>query len=247
MMPSLAFNEEMVAVMDPSDAMESPEFLVRSRDEVLRLLNLIQTQGTLMTVNFLNVDHVAVTSLIYADEASNMLLMECPPQWQHILDTGGGDSVMIGCMVEDSKIQFQGSKGMIVDLDGKAVVGLALPEFMWRFQRRCDPRHSVTGLTITLNLGFIECDAQVTDLSMGGIGMVNCNSDVKLEAGEVLSGCSIALPGVGQIAVDMTVQHQALVVTADGTSVARLGCQFNGLNDSARQLIAHCLDALSDT
>ena len=247
MLTSVVTEEEAYATMDATSPVDPPEFLVRSRKEVLRLLNGIVAEGTLMSVSFLDTDHVAATSLIYLDETSNMLLFECPTDWRDALESEtsiGGDSIMVACVFEDAKIQFQAGRGALVDLDGTTVVGLAIPEFVWRFQRRRDERHRVAGLTITLNLGFIECDAEVTDLSMGGIGMMSCNSEVRLEAGEVLRDCAIALPGMGAIMVDLTVQHQSPMRTADGETMARVGCQFTGLSASARQLIAHYLDAL---
>jgi len=239
--------EEAFVNPDPAGPMEPPDFLVRSRQEVLRLLNGIQASGTLMSISFLETEKVAATSLIYLDEASNMLLFECPTDWQDVIEGGQGgqdDSIMLACTYEDSKIQFQAGTGTLADLNGTTVVGLDIPDFMWRFQRRSDTRHRIAGLTITLNLGFIECDAEVTDLSMGGIGMMSCSSDVQLEAGEVLENCAIALPGVGAIVVNLTVQHQTPMRGVDGREVMRVGCRFAGLTPAARQLIAHYLDAL---
>lgn len=244
MMNALAIEEDTSVMMTAAAELESPDFLVRSRQEVLRLLNGVMADATLMSISFLHTDMVGATTIVYVDEASNMLLLECTQEWQDLIVSGGADSIMLACSHENSKLQFQSGKGVVVDLDGTAVVGLEIPEFMWRFQRRRDERHKVSGLTITLNLGFIECDAEVTDLSMGGIGMFNCDADVRLDQGEVLRDCAIALPGVGAIMVDLTVQHQLPVQTADGRAVTRVGCQFTGLSDSARQLIAHYLDAL---
>lgn len=248
MLTSAIIEEERHAAMETSGTVEPPEFLVRSRKEVLRLLRGIVADGTLMSVSFLDTDNVAATTLIYLDEASNMLLFECPVEWRDVLESessAGGDSIMVACTFENAKIQFQAGRGSLVDLDGTTVVGLAIPEFVWRFQRRRDECHRVAGLAMTLNLGFIECEAEVTDLGMGGIGMLSCNSEVRLEAGEILRDCAIALPGVGAIMVDITVQHQAPLRTADGKTVTRVGCQFTGLDASARQLIAHYLDALA--
>ncbi len=245
-MNGLATEEKTFAVMEPSADMESPDFLVRCRQEVLRLLNGIMAEGKLISISFLNADCAVATTLVYVDEPSNMLLLECPPEWQSVMymDSAGGDSIILACAYEGAKIQFQSGKGTIVDLDGTPVVGIEIPEFMWRFQRRRDQRLKVSGLTITLNLGFLECDAEVTDLSMGGIGMFNCDAEVRLEAGEVLRDCAIALPGMGPIMVDLMVQHQTPLRSADGRAVTRVGCQFSGLSESARQLIAHYLDAL---
>lgn len=245
MLTSLASKEENFTGMKSSAAAESSEFLVRSKTEVVHLLGQIKACGTLIALSFPRADDAAVTTIIYVDEASNMLLLECPPEWRSMMENGG-DSVMLACVHDDAKIQFQGSMGTVADLNGAPVVGLDIPEFMWRFQRRDTPRQQVTGLTITLNLGFSEFDANVTDLSEDGVGMFNCGGDVRLEAGEELRDCAIAIPGMGRIPVNLTVQHQTPLSERGGGNTTRVGCQFSGLSDSTRQLITHYLEALAD-
>lgn len=247
MLTRMALNEETFTVME-SPAVDHAEFLVRSKTEVLRLLNEISARGTLLAVSFPQADCAAVTSLIYVDQPSNMLLLEYPPEWRSMIERGDGDdSIMLACVHDDARIQFQAGRGTVVDLDGVPVVAVTIPEFMWRFQRRDAPRQKVSGLTMTLNLGFLECDAEVTDLSMDGVGVFNCDSEVRLEAGEVLRDCKIAIPGAGRIAVDLTVQHQTPMSVPGSGKTTRVGCQFTGLNDRTRQLIAHYLNALADT
>ncbi len=241
----------------PVRGLESPECLVRSREDVIRLCDGIREQGMPLSISFSSFDSVAVSSLIYVDQRSNTLLLEYSPQWQrvqHAMDMhhdihygNSGYSTMLECVYEDSKIQFQSNKGTIADLNGTTMVGLDIPDFMWRFQRRRDRRHKVSGLKVTLNLGFLEADAEVADLGRGGVGMVACDRAVKLEVGEVLHGCTMSLPGVGQILVDLTVRHQSPDQTANGSEVLLVGCEFTGLSDSTRQLIAHYVDALADT
>ena len=246
MLHNLVIEEEMFAVMESPDALDSPEFLVRSRHEVIRLLNGMMEAGAVIAISFMNSDDDAVSMLIDVDEPANRLLLECPPDWRSITrGHAGDDSIMLVCALDEAKIQFQSGVGEMVDLDGTRAVSLKIPDFMWRFQRRRDPRHKVSGLKISLNLGFLEADAEVADLGTGGIGVLNCDSELKLAAGEVLRDCAIMLPGVGQIAVDLTVQHQTPMQLDDGREVTRVGCQFTRLDDSARQLIAHYIEALT--
>ena len=232
-------------------AAESSEFLIRSRQEVVRLLNGILASGAAFTMDYMNGDHFDAGALLNVDEAANQLIVECPTAWSEraadaASDEGenGDGSIMLTCMHESVKIQFQAGGLELTDLDGKPVVVLEIPEFMWRFQRRQYLRHVVSGLKITLKLGILESDAEVIDFALNGIGLLNCDSDVLLALGEELCGCTIALPGVGQVQVDMTVQHQTTVHQADGRQVTRVGCQFTRLDDSARQLMTHYLETL---
>ena len=240
--------------MEAPGTLESADILVRSRQEVIRLLNLIMEGGAAISIHFLHSAHIAVSAVIDVDEPGNRLLLECPPDWHGSLggNTGAvsGDersgSMMLACALDAAKIQFQAGAVEMADIDGTPVLSLKIPDFIWRFQRRRDPRYSVAGLKIALSLGFLESDAEVADIGKGGIGMLNCDSELKLETGEVLSGCTIALPGAGQIAVDLTVQHQVPVQLPDGRQVMRVGCQFTGIDDSAQQLITHYLAALTE-
>ncbi len=227
-----------------ASAPSEPAPLACTRQEMLGLLNGILEQALPITVVFPNSKCSLESSLIYIDEASHMLLMACPPQWQTALQAGA-DAVRLRCVYADAKLEFPGGPCILVDLDEAPVVGVPIPEFMWRFQRRRDARHTVSGLSIVLNLGFLEAEAQVVDLSVSGVGLIHCNSDVKLDDGEVLQDCTITLPGVGQIKVDLVIQHQRPLAQGDGQSVTRAGCRFSGLSDSSRQLIAHYLEAIT--
>lgn len=244
MMDTHSSHLDVARAVAAGDAADHHDFLIRSRREVLRLLDAMLDQQAPLTITFLNVGCVLSSSMIYVDEHNNTVLLACPPDWATALGEGG-DAIMIGCVYEDSKIEFQCGPHAIVDLDGTPVVGLPIPDFMWRFQRRRDPRQRVEGLRIVLNFGFLGAEAQIIDLSLGGIGMINCDDEIKLQVGEVLRDCSIMLPGVGLVAVNLQVQRQTKMVGADGRPLTQVGCQFTGLPDGTRQMLAHFLDAVA--
>ena len=220
---------ELKAVLD------TPDFLVRSRHEMMRLLNAMRDADVALSISFMNSEDLTESTLIDVDEPGNRLLLECPPGWRDMLGHhASGDSIMLTGALDGAKIQFQCGTGEVIEVDDSRVLSLTIPEFMWRFQRRRDSRVKMPALKITLNLG------------MGGIGALHCDSALQLQTGEVLSGCAIALPGVGQIAVDLTVRHLTPLRLPDGRDVTRVGCQFTQLDDHARQLIAHCLETLAE-
>lgn len=219
--------------------------LVRARHAVLLYLNGMLNQDLPLTVRFMNAGCSVQSKLIFIDEESGMLLFECPPDWEMILKAPP-DSVMVGCVLPDAKIEFQGGSCAKVDLDGTPVVGMPIPGFLWRFARRSDPRERVGGLKIMLNLGFLEAEAELMDLSLSGVGLVNCERGMQLARGETLRNCVITVPGVGRITVTLQVQHVREATLADGTSVTRAGCRFVGLSSGEQQMLASYLKALTD-
>jgi|GEM_PF-4627185 len=218
--------------------------LVRSKSVVLRVLNTMMTQGSPLSIRFLNTQCTLESSLIFVGEASNTLLLACPPEWQMILKAPP-DTVMVGCAFDDSKIEFQAGACAKVDLDGMPVVGMPIPEFFWRFQRRRDQRQRPHSLKIVLNMGVLEAEAQIVNLSVGGVGLLHGERDLKLVPGESLRNCEITLPGVGRIPVNLVVQHSREAVDANGRPIASFGCKFVGLAEQTRQLIAHYLTGLA--
>lgn len=241
-----AQEKEMLSTMDIPITEESSEFLVRSKSEILRILDGIMTQQTLLSVHMVGAERPAFSALVQIDVEANALILLCPPEWKEYMERPDSGSAMLVCPYEDSKIQFQGSRGVMDDLGGIPVMTIPAPTFMWRFQRRRATRYKAgPALKIILNFGFSESEAEVADLSMSGVGAVNCENDVKLDPGEILRECSIALPGVGKILVDLQVRHQTAVPLSDGGEVMRVGCQFMGLRDDTRQLISHYIEALS--
>lgn len=233
------------APLDMSCALDTaPDFLVRSRHEITRVLEGMQAQDSPLAVSLPNATCTLASSLIFVDEGSGTLLLDCPPEWQTAIKAGA-DMVRLCCVFEEARIEFQSATCVLVDMDGTPVAGLPIPEFMWRFQRRRDQRQQVSGLTILLNMGFLEAEAQMLDLSTSGVGTLHCDCEVKFDNGELLRKCSIALPGVGQISVDLEVQNQHLVELPGGRAVTRVGCQMNGLSEHERRLIAQYLEALA--
>jgi len=242
---NLATERRLLTTTEMAAVNESSEFLVRARSEVQRVLADILEQRLPVSVNFTDSDVAAGTMLLAMDERAGTLLLECPAEWRANIETPGGTGVMLVCAHDEAKIQFQGGRGAIAEFEGRQVARIAMPAFIWRFQRRRDQRYAVPALKITLNLGFLESVAEVADLSTSGIGVINCDGDVNLEQDEELKDCSIALPGVGKIAVNLEVVHQTSMRTIDGATINRVGCRFTGLSNESRHLISHYVGALA--
>ena len=174
---------ELKAVMDTANLTDAPDFLVRSRREVVRLFNGLFEAGAALSISVMNSEDGAESTLLDVDEPGQRLLLDCPPGWLGVTRRhSGGDTLMLTSVLGDTKIQFQSAMGEIIAVDDARVLCLPMPDFLWRFQRRRDVRRAAAGLKISLNLGFGCADAQVCDLGMGGIGA----AQHRLEAGRAL-------------------------------------------------------------
>ena len=238
---------KLLSTLEMPAAAHSAEFLIRSRSEIVRVLADIMQRRVPVSVHFSDGGPAAFSAVVDIDESSGTLFRDCPPEWQVGIDAQSSASVMLVCADDEAKLQFQGGAAKVVHFGGRTVASMPLPTFLWRFQRRSDARYRIPPppLKIVLNLGVLESEGEIADLSMSGLGLINCDSDVNLKPGETLRGCAITRPGVGRIAVDLQVRYRSPLRMSDGSSIMRIGCQFTGLNADARQLMSHYLEALT--
>lgn len=81
-------------------------------------------------------------------------------------------------------------------------------------------------------------EAEVTDVSQGGIGMVADPKVANLDPGMVLAASRLERAGREPVIVDLEVRHTARVTLEDGRYVARIGCRFVNLSPAAMKLVA---------
>lgn len=121
--------------------------------------------------------------------------------------------------------------------------GVAQSQFVWWFQRRRQLRHAeqcFDSLKIALSLGrTLNAQADLVDVSVNGLASVNCASDVRIEAGQVLKNCAMILLGVGRIVLDLQVKYATPSPSGQGGPVKRIVCDLGGPSPDLRQLIKH--------
>ncbi len=141
---------------------------------------------------------------------------------------------------DDWHIEFVGVEPSAVMHDGVAAIRLGYPAILTVQQRRQDERHDVLP-TLVLRCvadagGFAPFDAQIKDISLGGISVLLYPPDVMLEPGTVLAGSRIEIPGADAITIDLEVRYSELVTLEDGSRVRCSGFRF--LNARGRRQAA---------
>src|SRR5689334_15965667 len=133
---NLAIERRLLTTAEMAAVNDTSEFLVRARSEVQRVLAGLLEQRLPVSVNFADSDVAAGSMLLAMDERAGTLLLECPTEWRANIEAPGGAGVMLVCAHDEAKIQFQGGRGAIAEFEGRQVARIAMPSFIWRFQRR---------------------------------------------------------------------------------------------------------------
>lgn len=148
-------------------------------------------------------------------------------------------SITVVAFFDQVKIQFSVGEASPVLYEGFPAFYLALPECLYRIQRREYYRltttpHEAPRCVIPL----IEphegekMEATVVDISVGGMKLSCPEGEVELAPDQTYSGCQINLPGVGKIDVAMKVKS-LFTIEAHGLTTKYAGCEFANLSNTA--------------
>ena len=163
-----------------------------------------------------------------ADESANAALLACA-------------RVTLVSKVGDWHIEFVAAEPCEVRHEGTAAIRLRYPEIITLNRRRQYARHEVP-TTVPLRCvadagGITPFDAQIRDISLGGISVLFYPSDITLEPGTVLVGSRIEVPGAHFVTVDLEVRYSEVVTLPDGSPARCSGFCFVNASDEVRKLV----------
>jgi flagellar brake protein len=142
------------------------------------------------------------------------------------------------------KIQFSLTGVEEATFNGKAVLRAPLPEKVLRLQRR--EYYRLTApiarplkclLTVEREGKKRTIEAQVVDISGGGVAVMTAPTGIDLSVDQQFDCCQIELPDVGTVVTGLRVRSVFEVTLRNGTQVKRCGCQFVDLPRSMVSLV----------
>jgi c-di-GMP-binding flagellar brake protein YcgR len=115
---------------------------------------------------------------------------------------------------------------------------ISIPEELYRIQRRENFRARVpdtNGVRCTIPLnGAGPLQVPISDISRGGIALLDRQGRLPLELGKLLNNCLLDLPTVGPLKADMEVRNP----------VARVGCRFTHMSAGMENMLQRYIDQL---
>ncbi|MEQ1882893.1 MAG: flagellar regulator YcgR PilZN domain-containing protein [Burkholderiales bacterium] len=223
---------------------EDERFTVRDPQEIRFILTRILNNGQSITAYVGDGPDFALTSLLAIRPESGHLILEHGPDHaafkrllratQSVLVTSQ-EQVQIKCVVHNPQHVVH---------DNRSALRVSMPQWLKRIQRR-DNFRIATSITRPLICTFVLADrdpparaeAVLLDLSVGGVALIDNHGVLQFQRGDVFEGCSIGLPEIGHVAVDLEVRAVYETPLKNGLSFRRCGCRFINLNPAAESLI----------
>lgn len=129
------------------------------------------------------------------------------------------------------KVQFIVENYRLATTSSQSVFKSELPTKMYKLQRREYFRLSLEyGFPVFCSIpikNIKRVEFSVYDLSLGGLSLVLPDKYANtFEKDEIIKACTISLPGMGTMIVDMQMRGSFTTINPDNSILRRLGCQF---------------------
>jgi flagellar brake protein len=221
------------------------EHITRSPQEIARVLELLAARGAPL------LSHVARGTLQLVSR-----LRHIDPGLRYIVVDASADDAANNALISrlraifcatvgERYFEFAGSNPARMEHEGRPLIRIDFPDVLASYARRADPRVPVSPPLHCLAdaSGDMPFDAQVVDISAGGIGLLY-PADISLEPGTTLQGCVITGPRMAPCILDLEVRYSQIALLSEGEQTQRSGCRFlQPAAPAVRQLVAVCAAA----
>lgn len=230
----------------PAPAFEQSEydkFMLRTPTEIQSVLRALRDRAAQITDFFNEGSDLLLTMLVAVGK-------------DHLILDFGADSETNHRAVEAAKhfcvttldkvrIQFVLSGLRLVDQDGRPAFRAALPDELLRLQRREFYRLSTPAarplkclMPLPLPQGGLHLhEANVYDISGGGMGLSVPPAEIPFESGREYPNCRIDLPEVGMVTCTIKLCSLFDVALKNGATGKRAGCEFVQLSGPMMTLV----------
>ncbi|MDP2156007.1 MAG: flagellar brake protein, partial [Sulfuricella sp.] len=139
------------------------------------------------------------------------------------------------------KVQFVTHRVEKIQLEGRDVFRTELPKSLIKLQRREYYRVTTPIANPLKCIALMEdgrkIEMTVTDIGIGGVGVVLPPADAVVEPGMRFNGCSLVLPEIGNIVAALEIRSVFEVTLRSGLKTKRAGCQFINLSANMQSMV----------
>ena len=231
--------------MPPGNANNSSH-LLRSRSKIAPVLEALAARQQRVVVELPEGQGVVNTQLMLADPVGEFIVVAAAADQALNAALLALARVTLVAEPDDWHIEFVGIAPSAIVHENRAAIRLGYPEILTVQQRRQDERYDAsTGLVLRCVAdagGFAPFDAQIKDISLGGISVLLYPPDVMIEPGTVLRGSRIEIPGADTVTLDLEVRYSELVTLEDGRRARCSGFRFLNAPEDVKQKLVDAIN-----
>ncbi len=238
------FQDTRPAELGPDEGLDSwAEFRVSQPQERLRLLRQLCDGQVPVSLNA--PDGTSITATLWAvDSAQGRVNFSADPGLPQLARVVEADEAVAVAYLDNIKLQFDLQGFMLVRGVGSSALQCALPQQIYRFQRRntfrVRPRgtHEPVARLRHPSMPEMQLALRVLDVSIGGCALWLPHDVPPLQAGTRLGEVHVELDAETRFAAALQLQH----VSGLGEGGVRLGCEWQGLPAAAERMLQRWID-----
>lgn len=215
------------------DGGDDERFLLTSKIAIANVLTDLGKRPDILTAYFNHGKEYLLTAVLAVMPERNLLVLDYGADEklnQRLLEYGRAVCVT---KHDNINIKFGCTILQRAKFQERQALAASLPETLYRQQRREFFRVAlplINAVKCYIPQGEQgELALSMTDISCGGIGLIDPTRQFNPEPGTLLRGCRAELPEAGTLVFDLVVRNNFLQMQNDGTQARRVGCAFNGL------------------
>jgi c-di-GMP-binding flagellar brake protein YcgR len=213
------------------------DFEVSSRREIIALLRNIGEKNQLIRMLIHGESDVCITSILDVDPDSNSVILDRSinrEQNARILDAS---RISFETSLDKIRILFAGDSVTETTFENSPALKIALPATLVRLQRREFYRMATplsnpvrTIIPMPEELGGGTAIFPLSDISCGGIAILDNKLVLGNTIGNNYPGCRIDLPDIGTVMTTLQIRNSLDLTLLNNKSNRRLGCRFTDIS-----------------
>jgi len=231
--------------IDPSASVDdlattTGRLLVRSGIEIGHTLEAMRADGDLVTAELEQGERIFLSHVLHVDADAGWFAVACSDSKEANLALLASASTNIACNHRGAHYEFVAPEPREMEHAGAAAIRFRLPVALLTMQRRSRQRAPLppsVPLRCEIPWGRLTLDAQVVDISLGGLGTLVYDPGVHIEPGARLSRVRIIHPERRPVLVELEVRYSVRITLRDGRPAIRSGCRFVGARKDLEDLI----------
>lgn len=225
------------------------QYRITSPREIEFILQNIVKNGSRIALYYSDANDFILTRLI-AVNASGLWLEKRPTAAENAPVLESEKLIFVSSHAQ-VKVQFVSDHVTATTYQGEPAFFIALPESIYRLQRReyfrlITPVSNPLLCVIPSEQSVARRGHEVTimDISGGGVGLTCTEENIELIPGRTYENCKINLHEIGEFIGTIEVKNLAVLSTPSGKTVRRAGCEFKNLDGTSTILLQRYVTAM---
>jgi flagellar brake protein len=227
------------------------DFEVGSRREILALLRGISEKKQMIRMLPVGDSDMCVTTILHVDGDTDSVLLDRPSDPEETARLMSGRPVSFETTLDNIRIIFGSEVMQLGMLDAVPALKIPLPSSLIRLQRRefyrmPTPVGNPVRVTIPMpaEAGGGEAAFPLSDISCGGIAILDNRFVLGDSIGHEYGGCRIELPEIGPIVTGLQIRNAQEMTLMNNKANRRLGCQFIDISPAAMSAVQRYITKL---